>query len=307
MTHLRAVAGAALVTASGCGLAWALAFPSASLSAALVRAVADGAAAVTVGLAVLPALDGARYRDELIRRSTAPLVVASTVWLIAELVRLVLAGAEAAGMPVTELGIRTAVEFALDTAPGRSGLLTAATAALVCAITAVAPRSGPAATLTSGLAAVGVVGHPLTGHLSDHPLGGVAIAAHALAAAVWCGALAAIVLTVAHRGQWARVLPRFSALSLWCVAILLVGGLVGGALRIAAPAELFGTGYGRVLSAKVVLTLALMALAWRNRSIWLPAATTHRSSAVVSRSRAYVELTVMATTLAAAATLAVTG
>jgi putative copper resistance protein D len=56
-----------------------------------------------------------------------------------------------------------------------------------------------------------------------------------------------------------------------------------------------------------VLTVALTALAWRNRSIWLPAARAHRATAVVSRSRAYTELAVMAAALAAAATLAVTG
>ncbi len=40
---------------------------------------------------------------------------------------------------------------------------------------------------------------------------------------------------------------------------------------------------------------------------WLPAARAHRSSADVSRARAYTELALMAAALAAAATLAVTG
>jgi copper resistance protein D len=47
---------------------------------------------------------------------------------------------------------------------------------------------------------------------------------HALAAALCCGALAALALTVEHRGQWARVLPRFFQLSLLCVATLLAAG-----------------------------------------------------------------------------------
>lgn len=307
VTHRRAAGGGLLVTAAACVMAWALAYPASTLSASLARAIADGAAVVTAGLAVVPALDATRYRPELIRRATTPLVAASAVWVVAELVRLVLAAAEAAGTPVTRLGLRTAWEFTAYTAAGRAGLLTVAAATVVCVVASVGPRTEPAGVVAAGLAGIGIVGHPLTGHLSDSPLGGIAIAAHALAAAVWCGVLAGLVLTVDHRGQWARVLPKFSQLSLCCVVVLLVGGVVGGVAVLESPAELYATGYGRVLSAKVVLTAVLTVLAWRNREIWLPAARTHRSTAVASRTRAYIELGLMATALAAAATLSVTG
>ena len=40
--------------------------------ATLVRALADGAAVITLGLAAVPMLDIDRYRGELIRRATAP-------------------------------------------------------------------------------------------------------------------------------------------------------------------------------------------------------------------------------------------
>ncbi|MGZ8803324.1 MAG: CopD family protein [Mycobacterium sp.] len=307
VTQPRAVAGVVLVTASACVMAWSLAYPAASLAPALARAVAVGAAVVTVGLAAMPALDAGRYRDEFVRRATAPLVSTSAVWLVAELVRLVLASAEAAGTGITGLGMRTTVEFTLHTAPGRAGLITVAAAAAVCVVAAVAPESGRARVVAAGLAGIGIVGHPLTGHLSTSPWGGVAIAVHALSAALWCGVLAGLVLTVEHRGQWARVLPRFSQLSFLCVAVLLAAGVGGAAVVIRSPADLYATGYGRVLSVKVVLTAALLALAWRNRSIWLPAARAHRTAAVVSRSRAHTELALMAVALAAAATLAVTG
>ena len=52
---------------------------------------------------------------------------------------------------------------------------------------------------------------------------------------------------------------------------------------------------------------ALVVLGWRNREFWLPAARTHRSTAGFSRSRAGLELALMAVALAAAATLSVTG
>jgi putative copper resistance protein D len=307
VTHYRAVAGAVLVTVAACAMAWALAYPDTSLAPAMARAVADGAAVVTLGLAVLPALDTGRHRDEFAQRTTSPLVAASAAWVIAEFVRLVLAAAEAAGTGPTGLGLRTAADFTLYTAPGRAGLVTVTGAAAVLLIAAIAPRSGPSRAVAAGVAAVGILGHPLTGHLSASPWGGTAIAVHALAAALWCGVLAGLVLTVEHRGQWARVLPRFSGLSLWCVAVLLAAGVVGAAVVISSPTDLYTTGYGRVLTAKIVLTAVLMALAWRNRAHWLPAARAHRATAVISRSRAYTELALMAVTLAAAAALAVTG
>jgi len=288
-------------------VAWALARQQNSLAVTLVRAVADGSAVVAFGLAAVPMLDIDRYRGELIRRATGPLTIASAIWLVAELLRLGVAAAQAAAVPVSRLGVHTAVDFALHTTPGRSGLFSAVAAALVCVTVVVTPRSSPTNVAVVGLAAAGVAARPLTGHLSESALGGVAVAVHTLAAALWCGALAAVVLTVEHRGQWARLLPRFSQLSLMCVAALLVGGVLAAVATLGSPSQLYATGYGRLLSAKVAVTVVLVLLAYRNRTMWLPAARTHRATAVVSRSRALFELAIMAVALTLAAALAVTG
>jgi copper resistance protein D len=307
VTRQRAVAGGALVVAGAVVLAWLLARQHYPPAATLVRAVADGAAVVAFGLAAVPMLDIDRYRDELIRRATVPLTIAGAVWFVAELLRLGLAAAQAAAVPVTRLGVHTAVDFTLHTMPGRSGLFSAVAAGLVCATAVAAPRSASTNIAVAGFAAAGVAARPLTGHLSESAVGGVAVAVHTLAAALWCGALAALVLTVDHRGQWARVLPRFSQLSLGCVAALLVGGVLGTVVTLGSPSQLYATGYGRLLSAKVVVTVVLVLLAYRNRTMWLPAARSHRATAVVSRSRASFELAIMAVALTLAAALAVTG
>ena len=306
MTRLRMAAGGALVVAAGCVVAWSLAFPESSPAATLVRALADCAAVVTLGLAVVPVLDGSRHRDEMIRRAATPLTTAAALWLVAELTRLVMAAADAAAVPIVRIGAQTTVEFALSTTPGRASLVGAAAAA-ACVVAALAPRVTSMPVVLAGLAAVGVVARSLTGHFSDSALGGLAVAVHTLAAALWCGALAGLALTVDHRGQWARALPRFSALALGCVAVLLAGGAAAAVIRLGSPAELFTTGYGRVLSAKILAAAALVVMGWRNRTIWLPAARAHRTTAVVSRSRSLVELAVMAIALALAAGLALTG
>jgi copper resistance protein D len=94
---------------------------------------------------------------------------------------------------------------------------------------------------------------------------------------------------------------------LLCVIALLTGGVLGAVVAVDSVQQLFTTGYGRVLLAKIVLTVVLTALAWRNRARWLPAAKSHRVTAYVSRFRSLTELAIMVVALTMAAALAVTG
>lgn len=307
MTRRRAAIGGVVVVLAASAAAWALAYPQAAPAATAVRALADSAAVVTLGLAVVPMLDIGRYRDELALRAGGPLAVAAGVWLFAELCRLVVGAAAAAAVPVTRVGLTTTAEFTTATSAGRSALFGAAAAGLVLVIALVAPKSPPAAVAAAGITAVGLVARTIGGHMSASSLGAVAIAVHVLAAATWCGTLSALVLTVDHRGQWARTLPRFSKLSLLSVIALLTGGVIGALVALDSASQLFATGYGRVLLIKIILTVALMILAWRNRARWLPAAKSHRVTAYVSRGRSLTELALMAVTLAMAAALSVTG
>ncbi|MCW2685986.1 MAG: Copper resistance protein [Mycobacterium sp.] len=307
MTRTRLLAGALSLVAAAPVAAWSLAYPDGSPATVLVRTLADCAAVVTLGLAAVPLLETGRYRGELSARATGPLAAAAAVWLVAELTRLVVTAAQTTAVPVMRLGLRTPVQFALDTTAGRSGLVSVAAAAVCLAAVqngTAAARTLPVVVATVGVAAVGLAVRTVTGHLGESALGGIAVAVHALAAALWCGMLAALALTVRHRGQWARVLPRFS---LWCVAALLAAGVFSAVVILDSPADLYATGYGRLLLAKMVLMLALIVVAWRNRSAWLPAARSHQISARASQARSLTELGIMAVALAMAAALAVTG
>lgn len=305
--HRRVLAGALLVGALAWAVAWALAGRQASPAEAGVRAVADTAAVSVLGLALLPMLDESRYRAELVRGAARPLAVVAVVWLIAEAVRVTLAAAAAADAPLRRLPLHTALEFLTMTAGGSAMLLSVAAAAVVCLLAVLGPTATAAQVTLAGAAAIGVAARAVTGHLADNPLGAIAIALHILAAAVWCGALVAVLLTVQHRGQWSRVLPRFSQLALGCVAVLLAAGVVGALVVLPGPGALLSTGYGRVLLAKGVLALALVGLGWHNRTRWTPAARAHRISAGQSTGRARREWALMVMALTLAAALAVTG
>ncbi|WP_372443039.1 CopD family protein [Mycolicibacterium baixiangningiae] len=305
--HWRAAVGGIAVIAATSVAAWALGRPQNALSGTAVRAAADCAAIVTLGLAVVPLLDTGRYRGELSRSAAVPLAVSAAVWLLAELVRMVVVSAQTAALAVGTVGVHTYFEFLTHTAAGRAGAVSVVAAAAVCGAAVAAPRTTPVALATTGIAASGLAARTVAGHLTESPLGGLAVAVHAVAAGLWCGALVGLLVTVAHRGRWARVLPRFSALALACVGVLVVAGGVGALVTVDSPAELVTTGYGRLLTAKLLVTAVLTVLAWRNRSRWLPAARGHRASAGLSRTRSLVELAVMTVALTVAAALAVTG
>lgn len=186
--------------------------------------------------------------------------------------------AAAAATPVNRIGLGTTAEFAWVTSGGRSGLFSIAAAGLALVVALVAPARRPIVVAVAGISAVGLVARTIGGHVSGRGWGVIAIAIHVLAAATWCGTLAALVLTV-----------------------------TGAVVAVDSASQLFATGYGRLLLTKVVLTVVLMMLAWRNRARWLPAARSHHVTAYVSRSRSLTELAVMAVALTMAAALSVTG
>jgi putative copper resistance protein D len=306
-SHRRAVLGGVAVVAATSVAAWALGQPQNSLSLTAARATADCAATATLGLAVVPLLDTGRHRDELSRSVATPLTVSAALWLLTELVRLVVVSAQVAALPVGTVGVQTYLDVISHTAAGRSGAVSAVAAAAVCAMAVAAPRTASVTLATTGVAATGLAARTLAGHLTEDPIGGAAVAVHAVAAGLWCGALLGLLVTVTHRGQWARVLPRFSALALGCVGALVLAGATGAVGVLDSPGDLVTTGYGRILTAKLLVTLALTALAWHNRSRWLPAARGHRASAGLSRTRSLIELGGMTVALTLAAALSVTG
>jgi putative copper resistance protein D len=119
--------------------------------------------------------------------------------------------------------------------------------------------------------------------LVGHAVGGVGAArwidigadtAHLLAAGAWLGALPGLawLLGIARRAgsealidAAARATRRFSVLGGACVAILVVSGAVNAWHLVGSVPALVGTGYGRMLLAKLGLFAAMLALAADNR------------------------------------------
>nr|WP_040744571.1 CopD family protein [Nocardia transvalensis] len=286
----------------GVALAWALAAPDPVQAEAPVRALADCAGATVLGLAALPRL------HERLLPPWRLLAGIGGVWAATELAVLGCEAAQVVGVGVTRLGVGQFGDYLAHVSGGQVGI-----AILIgtCAITGygvLAYRRPRHATtdLVLVFAAVALVLRPITGHMSQQAFGSVLAAGHALAAAVWFGLLSALALVTRTRGEWAAVLPRYSAWALPALAAVTVTGVCNGLIRLGGLTPLIDTGYGRILLAKTALLAGLLMLGWWWRRRWVPLAGDHRMTAESSLRRAIFEVVVMALVFGLAATLSVT-
>lgn len=89
---------------------------------------------------------------------------------------------------------------------------------------------------------------------------------HGTGIAFWAGALLPLAFSCREGGESAELaLRRFSRAIAYIVAALVVAGLVLTVIQVEALPALWHTGYGLLLSTKLVLALALFALAGFNR------------------------------------------
>lgn len=103
--------------------------------------------------------------------------------------------------------------------------------------------------------------------------------AHLLATALWVGGLVAAGLILpgmtrslgaGGAGMLAAVVPRFSALAVGCIQVLIVTGLYQSWAHIDGPATIADSAYGRALIAKLLLIAPLLGLAALNRFAIVP-------------------------------------
>jgi copper resistance protein D len=150
---------------------------------------------------------------------------------------------------------------------------------LILTISAVVARRHHALNLLwSGLAlaSLGWVGHAASGS------GWVGIgrelnqSVHLLAAGLWLGGLLPLGWLLAHSEEGGfgaiagQAVPAFSRMGYGAVAIIAITGIVNSLTLVGNSNALFGTDYGRLLSLKILLYLAMVALALRNRFRLMP-------------------------------------
>lgn len=94
--------------------------------------------------------------------------------------------------------------------------------------------------------------------------------AHVTVALFWIGSLLPLLHVLRHKEGSAHAVRRFSAVAVIAVPAMLAAGAAMAALQMQAWAPLFGSDYGRWLTAKLVLVAMLLALAAYNRARLVP-------------------------------------
>jgi copper transport protein len=250
------------------------------------------AGAVVVALFCWPAARGDRRLHALLR---AGFLVAA----VSTLAGLLLQGPYTAGQPLTDLFDRTLLGDAAGTPFG------AWTQARLYVLLAASAILWPEGTLTSRMHQVLAVAGLLlvavsftgTGHAApDGLMARAADSAHIVAAGVWVGGLITLTVTslVAGPRPVATVFAAFSRIALVAVLTLVGTGAVNGLLRLESWPQLWSTGYGQVLLAKLTLVAAaLLAAAGSRRHV-----QQHRTAAGTVRVEALVTVAVVAVTAA---------
>ncbi|EME15633.1 CopD family protein [Rhodococcus triatomae] len=307
--HTRTGAFAAVGGAAGVATAWALAHPAGPDVAATIRVLSDLLGATVLGLCLLVLLQRGDRRPAVpLPRLWRPMAVASAAWAVAEAALLVAAAAETAEVSAGALTPVTVGHFISEISVGRIGVATVlATAALSVAATIAFRREAHwPLTPVAAVAVLALVARSVTGHMSAYTLGPVLVAAHVLAAALWIGPLIAMALLLRGRGAWAQLLPRYSDLAWKCVVVVAITGAIDAAIALGGLDAVVTTGYGRIVLAKTVGLLALLALGWWWRRRWVPAAAAHRATEAVSLRNASIDVLALAVVFGLAAALATT-
>jgi copper resistance protein D len=242
------------------------------------------------------------------RRSVVALAVVGLLLTIAQFAAACLAmvGGDMAsldGEMIRFIAFETSMGLASLT---RMGLL--AVLAVLAGFAATAPLL-LSALAASALATLAWVGHAGAGEGVSGLVHRFADIVHLLAAAIWIGTLALLLMSITNpampRASLASALQRFSFVGTIVVALLIVTGLVNvWAIAGIDIASLVTTDYGRVLLVKLLLFAGMLAFAALNRWRYTPMLMRdHDASAAPLRRSLSLELSLALAVLAAVALL----
>jgi copper transport protein len=208
-------------------------------------------------------------------------LIAAVVGVVGSVLSVPVQAAEVSGLGWSVVSAPDLLSEVLGGGVGRAAMVRiAGLAALMVAVWALGrSRSLPVA-LAGPAAAVVLVSDLLTGHtITTDPTWLVMSAdiVHLLAAALWAGGMAALLVAFrSFRAEGeaagaAEVVGAFSRLATWSIVALVAGGVVLGWLEVRTLDALFTTAYGRTLLVKVGLGLVVIAMGAYNNRVLVPA------------------------------------
>ncbi|HTK00892.1 MAG TPA: copper resistance protein CopC [Bordetella sp.] len=184
-------------------------------------------------------------------------------------ISLGLQGLDALGAPWSAIATSASWHAAMSTSYGL--LVWTAEAAVLMALFACATGSARWRRVLA-LLSVLLLGASLasSGHAATATAGNaarIAVFLHIMAVVAWLGALACLPVLL-RAGYGDTPLRRFSTAAVGIVVLLVATGMLLAWWQLREPADLWRTAYGRILTAKLLLVLGLLALGAVNRWRW---------------------------------------
>jgi putative copper resistance protein D len=264
----RAVDGRVLpgIPSPGAVTEWAL--PSVTMLADLVGVLAVGLAVTAAFLLPGDGNSVAAHGWWLLRRVTW----LALGWAILSGGLVFLTVSDLLGTPLTALSRQAVLSFAFSVAQGQSLLWQAGLALAAAVFSRVGVGRGTAA-ITAGLATAALLPPAFTGHAAgagNHQIAVSSLAVHVVAASLWVGGLAGLLLVRRHR-RFADTAARYSRLALACFVATAFSGVVNAAVRLGDWNALWTTRYGALVLLKVLALLVVGVIGAAHRGRTLPA------------------------------------
>jgi cytochrome c oxidase assembly factor CtaG/uncharacterized membrane protein len=239
------------------------------------RILTDIAAAFTAAWLIGAAFMNPPGRDGVVSRlgraDVKRAAISAGVWAVLSLTQMVLTLANVLGISLTE-ALRPEIisTYAWDVPTTRALAITALIAAVVVVVAVFASTTAGAAILLV-LTVVAAALPTLAGHgsgLGDHGLALSAGVTHIAAAMIWLGGLLVLTIHGLRRENGytkdtdlQHSATRFGKAALIAVLLLAVSGIANSYTRLDTVDQLFSTDYGRTVTAKVIVLLALVGVA----------------------------------------------
>jgi cytochrome c oxidase assembly factor CtaG len=227
----------------------------------ITRALHDVSAALGVGLLLVAAFLTPESRTS-VRRETAARAAAgaAVVWTVTAAAGLVLAFADAAGMPVSSPGFWSLLLENVVPLELTRLLLIETGLALLLVPAAWVARTRGALAWTFLLSLAALVPLSLSGHASGtegHEQAMTALMFHLVGISLWVGGLLAIVLLRRHLGRALEVtVRRYSTIALWCYVAVAGSGVLFALVQVEEVADLVSP-YWLLIWAKVAALVVL--------------------------------------------------
>jgi cytochrome c oxidase assembly factor CtaG/putative copper export protein len=191
-------------------------------------------------------------------------------WAVTAVCLVIVTVSDVLAVPVNGLSHQAVLGFGLSISQGQA-LLTQAGLALMVAVLTRAGASRGLAAAAAVAAMAGVLPPAFTGHAAgagNHQIAVTSLAVHVLAAPLWVGGLAGLLLVRRHR-RFADTADRYSRLALACFVATAASGAANAAVRLGQWPALWTSRYGVLVLFKVaaLLTTGLIGAAHRARTL----------------------------------------